>query len=113
MADLTQHTNYTAAYSGLLDNFWLTLAIAGACLVGYEIEVHIPRRRGRDGPFKRIPVRVVHAAKRAWKRRKEGKLEGEKGGRKSTEQLVEKGVEDERVAEARAKLGSRESWEFG
>ncbi|KAK8866036.1 hypothetical protein IAR55_001187 [Kwoniella newhampshirensis] len=65
MADLSQHTNYTAAYSGLLDNFYLTLGIAGACLIGYEIEVHMPRRRGRDGRFQRIPVRVYHAV-RGW-----------------------------------------------
>nr|XP_031860912.1 uncharacterized protein CI109_003639 [Kwoniella shandongensis]KAA5527984.1 hypothetical protein CI109_003639 [Kwoniella shandongensis] len=86
MADLSQHTNYTAAYSGLLDNFYLTLGIAGACLIGYEIEVHIPRRRGKDGRFQRIPVRVYHALRGMWG-----------WGR----------------GEGKAELGARESWEFG
>ena len=62
MASLEQHTSYTGAYSGLLDNFWVTLAIAGICVVGHEIEIHIPRRRGRDGRYRRIPVRLFQAS---------------------------------------------------
>ncbi|OCF73930.1 hypothetical protein I204_05778 [Kwoniella mangroviensis CBS 8886] len=112
MADLSQHTNYTAAYSGLLDNFYLTLAIAGACLIGYEVEVHIPRRRGKDGRFQRVPVRLFYAAQRGWERlRGRGaKFQNREDGRPSSEGLVrDEGEEDK----ARSKLGDRESWEFG
>ncbi|KAK4684446.1 calcium permeable stress-gated cation channel, partial [Tremellales sp. Uapishka_1] len=115
MADLSQHTNYTARYSGLLDNFWLTLAIAGVCLVGYELEIHVPRRRGREGRFRRVPVRMGLAVMDRWKnrtkeggkgkplRRDEGELSEEKNGE----------VQDEKLLEARRRLGSRENWEFG
>nr|XP_018267046.1 uncharacterized protein I303_01029 [Kwoniella dejecticola CBS 10117]OBR89204.1 hypothetical protein I303_01029 [Kwoniella dejecticola CBS 10117] len=112
MADLSQHTNYTAAYSGLLDNFYLTLAIAGACLIGYEIEVHIPRRRGNDGPFQRIPVRLFHAAQRGWNhfKGKRGREHDREDGRPSSEGLVRDQNDEDR---ARRRLGDRESWEFG
>ncbi|WVQ82649.1 hypothetical protein IAT38_004781 [Cryptococcus sp. DSM 104549] len=112
MADLSQHTNYTAAYSGLLDNFYLTLGIAGVCLVGYEIEAHVPRRRGKDGHFQRVPVRVWHALRGRWKRWR-GKKAGEgprrEDGRLSSEGLVSPGKLE---IDAREKLGSREAWEF-
>ncbi|WVW82429.1 hypothetical protein I302_104439 [Kwoniella bestiolae CBS 10118] len=112
MADLSQHTNYTAAYSGLLDNFYLTLAIAGACLIGYEVEVHIPRRRGKDGPFQRVPVRLYYAAKRGWRRLRTGKTQSHhrEDGRPSSEGLVRDQDSGDR---ARRQLGDRESWEFG
>ncbi|WWC86373.1 uncharacterized protein L201_001249 [Kwoniella dendrophila CBS 6074] len=112
MADLSQHTNYTAAYSGLLDNFYLTLAIAGACLVGYEIEVHIPRRRGRDGPFQRIPVRLYNAVQRSWNgfHVRVPKQDNRQDGRPSSEGLVSDENNEDR---AREKLGDREGWEFG
>ncbi|WRT64262.1 uncharacterized protein IL334_001193 [Kwoniella shivajii] len=112
MADLSQHTNYTAAYSGLLDNFYLTLAIAGACLVGYEIEVHIPRRRGREGRFQRIPTRLINAAQRAWNSwtSRNGNDHQRKEGRASSEGLVRDESEE---GKARNRLGPREGWEFG
>ncbi|ORX36074.1 hypothetical protein BD324DRAFT_642750 [Kockovaella imperatae] len=108
MADLSQHTNYTGAYSGLLDNLWVTLAIAGICLVGHEIEVHIPRRHGKQGTFRRIPVRVVHAAGGAWR--------NWRSKRRKDRDQVEQGTvveEKEQKKTPREKLGSRESWEFG
>ncbi|WVQ97269.1 hypothetical protein IAU59_004380 [Kwoniella sp. CBS 9459] len=112
MADLSQHTNYTAAYSGLLDNFYLTLAIAGACLIGYELEVHIPRRRGKDGRFQRVPVRIYKAAQRGWRRWKGGTAESQRhvDGRQSSEGLI---ADDTKEEKARKRLGDRESWEFG
>lgn len=119
MADITQHSNYTGKYSGLLDNFWVTLTVAGICLIGYEIEVHIPRRRGKDGTFQRIPVRIFFAAERAWYRWRSAGWKAENGKeRPSQEGLVrEKGKEvvegDEEQDEARRRLGSRERWEFG
>jgi hypothetical protein len=115
MADLSQHSNYTGAYSGLLDNFYVTLAIAGACLIGYEIEVRIPRRRGRSGRFRRIPVRIYNAVMRIGKRPKGREIKGRAG----TEGLVhgdreKQGVAgQEQVSKERLRLGSRESWEFG
>ncbi|WWC66497.1 uncharacterized protein I206_100399 [Kwoniella pini CBS 10737] len=111
MADLSQHTNYTAAYSGLLDNFYLTVAIAGACLVGYEIEVHIPRRRGKDGRFQRIPVRLYHAAQRTWNglRGRNAKHRNRQDGGPSDQVRSNDTAEDR----ARSTLGDRESWEFG
>ena len=106
MADLSQHTNYTGLYSGLLDNFWVTVAIGGLCIIGHEIEVHIPRRHGAQGTYRRVPVRVVHAARRAWgrwrSRRRKGEVED--GG-------IQKTGEGSRTP--REVLGSRESWEFG
>jgi hypothetical protein len=41
MADLKSRPDYNGAYSGLVKNLWLTIGIAGICLVGYEIEVRI------------------------------------------------------------------------
>lgn len=115
MTDLSQHTSYTAAYSGLLNNFWLTLAIAGACLLGHEIGIRIPRRRGRDGRFRRVGARVALACGRVWRRRKRKKGGGEE---KRTRIEEEKGLskqEKEKLKEQRAReqLGDRESWEFG
>jgi hypothetical protein len=127
MADLSQH-NYTGDYSGLLNNFYITLVVAGVCVVGYEIEVHIPRRRGRDGTFRRVPVRVYWAAKKAWRGWKRGRRKGEGGvERPSQEGLVREGEKgygragegegsaerEEGQDEARKRLGDRESWEFG
>jgi hypothetical protein len=112
MADLSQHSNYTGAYSGLLDNLWVTLALAGFCLVGYELEVHIPRRRGRDGTFRRIPVRVILALREQWGRWRRRKAKGGVG-RPSTEGLIRGRDRGNEVDEARRKLGSREAWEFG
>lgn len=103
------------AYSGLLDNFYVTLAIAAVCLVGHEIEVHVPRRRGKDGTFKRIPVRIVHAIQREWKQWHSGRRKtGEGEERTSEEGLVrEKAGINATNDRARQRLGSRESWEFG
>ncbi|ORY32231.1 putative integral membrane protein [Naematelia encephala] len=117
MADLEQHINYTGKYSGLLDNLWVTLGIAAVCLVGYEIEVHIPRRRGRDGSYRRVPVRVILAFKRGWASWRRGELSWRGKGsseRPSTDGFIrEKPEGDTKVEEARRKLGSREAWEFG
>ena len=119
MADLSSHTNYTGKYSGLLDNLWVTLVIAGACLIGYEIEAHIPRRRGRQGTFERLPVRVFWTLRRLWGEWPSGKrrLSREQGGLSADEMVREKGVSlnDKSVQEekARKRLGSREGWEFG
>ncbi|WVR05989.1 hypothetical protein IAU60_003017 [Kwoniella sp. DSM 27419] len=112
MADLSQHANYTAAYSGLLDNLYLTLAIAGACLVGYEIEVHIPRRRGTQGRFKRVPVRIYQAARRAWRASDTSAptLGDEHHHQQPSEQLDR---EEPNAHAERKRLGDREAWEFG
>ena len=110
MADLSQHTNYTGAYSGLLDNLWVTLAIGAVCLVGHEIEVHVPRRHGKEGSFKRIPVRVVLAAKRQWSRWRSGRRKDVQGENGAFEK--DNGERAERQ-EAIRNRGSRESWEFG
>lgn len=113
MADLSQVTTYTGKYSGLLNNLYVTITVAGVCLIGYEIEVHVPRRRGRDGTFKRIPVRVFLGVKRAWSSWRRGRRRsGETEERLSQEGFVgEKGrAEDD---EARKRLGAREQWEFG
>lgn len=107
MADLAQHSSYTAEYSGLLDNLYLTLAIAGACLIGYELEVHIPRRRGRDGTFRRIPARIFLAARGRLSSRKDG-VESHARKEVSLEKSAVTGLDG-----ARQKLGDRESWEFG
>jgi hypothetical protein len=113
MADLSQHTNYTGAYSGLLDNLYVTIAVAAVCLLGYEIEVHIPRRRGRAGKFRRIPVRLWLAMKGLGKGKE--KNGNRKVGRDSSEGLVGEKVEgrDKNLVQERNRLGSRESWEFG
>lgn len=116
MADLNQHINYTGAYSGLLDNFWVTLSIAAACLIGHEIEVRIPRRRGRDGSAQRIPIRLGLAAQRQWRR-----LRGRQRGSSSrdgrdilgSETTNEESIQEGNMTKARRKVGSRESWEFG
>nr|ODN96786.1 hypothetical protein L204_03495 [Cryptococcus depauperatus CBS 7855] len=112
MADLSQHANYTAAYSGLLDNFYLTLAIAGACLIGYEVEAHVPRKTGKEGPHERIWARIYKAAVRSWHRQKDLGIQHpeRRDGRSSSEGLVDN--EEKRDPE-RERLGSRESWEFG
>lgn len=111
MADLSQHANYTGAYSGLLNNLWLTLGIAGACLLGYEIEVRIPRRRGWQGGKKRAVVRIWWAGKKAWvryRRRGEDGIDKEKGGEKRSLEEPESNL-----AKERRRVGDREHWEFG
>jgi len=115
MADLSQHKSYDGAYSGLLDNFYVTLAIAGVCLLGHEIGVHISRRRGRDGPFKRIPVGLVIAAKRTLDSWRYGENESsQKEGRVSNaDRAIDLSGEEGKAAAARKRLGSREAWEFG
>ncbi|KAE8542852.1 hypothetical protein D1P53_000915 [Cryptococcus gattii VGV] len=115
MADLSQHANYTAAYSGLLDNFYLTVAIAGACFLGHEIEVHIPRQRGRDGPRQRLAVRAYNALARQWNRRKDPGTLLQSRRRKGSWRLSSEGLVggDKPVDPERERLGSRESWEFG
>ena len=113
MADLAQHINYTGEYSGLLDNLWLTLAIAGVCVVGYELEVHMPRRRGKDGTFQRLPARAVAALRRL---RTGGRTRGRsRAGSGAIEIVVEKQSTPTPTKEDfdRARLGSRERWEFG
>ena len=118
MADLAQHSNYTARYSGLLDNLYVTVVIAGVCLLGYEIEIHVPRRRGQEGPFKRIPVRLIRATKRVWRSWRLGESESrELKDKLSQEGLIsekkeEDGEEDGKLRAARRRLGSREAWEF-
>jgi hypothetical protein len=37
MADLKSRPDYNGAYSGLVKNLWLTIGIAGVCLIGYEM----------------------------------------------------------------------------
>ncbi|EIW72492.1 hypothetical protein TREMEDRAFT_66911 [Tremella mesenterica DSM 1558] len=117
MADLPQRTNYTAAYSGLLDNLYLTLAIAGACLGGYELLVHMPRRRGKQGRFQRVPVRAFFALKRFWTNRKRGRIRNNSSSypsdhkRQTTEDTAQTKTSKEEFE--RARLGSQEDWEFG
>lgn len=115
MADLSQHANYTAAYSGLLDNFYLTVAIAGACLVGYEIEAHIPRQRGRDGPRQRLAVRVYNALARQRRTRKDPGVPHQPRQRRRSWRLSSEGLVagDTPADPERERLGSREGWEFG
>lgn len=115
MADLSQHANYTAAYSGLLDNFYLTVAIAGACFLGHEISVHIPRQRGRDGPRQRLAVRAYNALARQWNRRKNPGASLQPRRRKGSWRLSSEGLVagDKPVDPERERLGSREGWEFG
>jgi hypothetical protein len=115
MADLTSRANYTGAYSGLLNNLWLTIAIAGVCLVGYEIEVRIPRRRGWQGTKKRAVVRIWWATKRAWARSRKrkdgsGSQDGEKGG-----EVIKDGesAQMSKMQKERERVGDRESWAFG
>lgn len=104
MADLTQHANYTGDFSGLLNNLWLTLAIGGFCLVGYEIEVRVPRRRGWDGTKKGVFVRIWMASARSWRRFRRKRPHPELG-------KVQ--VKDEKSTDEYARLGDREAWEFG
>lgn len=110
MADLDSRKDYNAAYSGLVKNLWLTIGIAGICLVGYEIEVHIPRRRGRRGTFRPIPVRLYQACTRAWKRWKT-RTPGPQSSRKALWNSTY--TNDEKLAVERERIGDRESWEFG
>ena len=110
MADLPQR-DYSAAYSGLVKNLWLTIGIAGVCLIGYEIEVHMPRRRGRRGTFQRIPIRLYQASKRAWKRwkcRTKGPAQSSRKALWNSTYTI-----DEKLAVERERIGDRESWEFG
>lgn len=107
MADLDSRTGYTAAYSGLVKNLWLTIGIAGVCLIGYEIEVRIPRRRGRRGTFRRIPVRIYLASARAWTRWKSPSNDTSNTFTPSAT------TQDDRLAAERERIGDRESWEFG
>jgi hypothetical protein len=115
MTDLSQHTSYTAAYSGLLNNFWLTLAIAGACLLGHEIGIRIPRRRGRDGRFRRVGARIALSVRRVWRRRRRRKKAGgdELSKRTEDKQLSKEERKRREATKAREELGDRESWEFG
>jgi hypothetical protein len=112
MADLDQRPGYDAAYSGLVKNLWLTIGIAGVCLIGYEIEVHIPRRRGRRGTFRRFPVRIYLASARAWARWNSRPNDSTPSFTPSTPRR-ELGTGDEKLADERARIGDRESWEFG
>lgn len=107
MADLSQHLNYTAAYSGLVKNLWLTIGIAGICLIGYEIEVRVPRRRGRRGTARRMPVRVYQTISTIWKGRKR------KSHFEDTRREAKWRGAENRLASERARVGDRESWEFG
>ncbi|ODN77902.1 hypothetical protein L202_05008 [Cryptococcus amylolentus CBS 6039] len=109
MADLSQHTNYNAKYSGLLDNLWLTLAIAGVCLIGHELEVRVPRQRGTDGPRRLLVVRIYQAL-RGWKRRTSSRSHHPQqgDGRTSSEGLVE-----DKANRPSDRPKSREDWEFG
>lgn len=117
MADLYQHSSYTGSYSGLVDNLWVTIGVAGVCLIGYEIEVHIPRRRGRQGRFKRIYLRLYEASSQWQRHRRKGKDKAAEGI--SLEELSRIG--EKRVAKVgrtneelvAKQLGSRENWEFG
>lgn len=108
MADLSQRINYTAAYSGLLNNLWLTIGIAGVCLLGYEIEVRVPRRRGRRGTARRMPIRAYEGILRIWKGRKRKPPQEVDGTAKPRWRGAE-----ERLASERERVGDRESWEFG
>ncbi len=105
MADLSQNATYTGDFSGLLNNLWLTLAIGGVCLVGYEIEVQIPRRRGWHGTRRGVFVRVWQASTRTLRRLRR------------RQPHPELGVKEDLRAEAKdseyARLGDREAWEFG
>lgn len=114
MADLESH-NYQAAYSGLVNNLYVTLAVAAACVIGYELEVHIPRRRGKDGPFHRIPVRLAAFVMRRLRgRRRRGGRDDRGNDRACDEELVtEKPQGESDVGVARRQLGAREAWEFG
>lgn len=113
-ADIYQHKNYTGVYSGLLDNLWLTLAIAGACLVAYEIEVQIPRRRGRNGTFQHIHVRIYRAAQRGWKRWRSGAPRVDHASSSQTVSELKTGQpgQSAKLEAARKRLGDREAWEF-
>jgi hypothetical protein len=112
MADLSQHANYTGKYSGLLDNLWLTLAIGGVCLVGYEIEIRVPRRRGWQGTKQWVGLRIWRAGQRAWiDLRRHGR---DTGHVESKEHAVEPKYADEPEGDPeRRRLGDREAWEFG
>lgn len=114
MADLSQHAAYTGDFSGLLNNLWLTLAIGGVCLVGYEIEVRIPRRRGWDGTKRTVWVRIYWAARGGWKRIRTGgkdRRHHEEGLQRSREPTVVN--EKDATDPERERLGDREAWEFG
>lgn len=117
MADLSQQKTYNGAYSGLVKNLYVTIGIAGIFLIGHEIEVHVRRRRGRDGTFQRIPVRIFHAAKRALQGRGKGadrrRRKDEPRGVGVAEVLEGANAENEDLKEARRRLGGREGWEFG
>lgn len=111
MADLRQRPDYTAAYSGLVKNLWLTIGIAGVCLIGYEIEVRIPRRRGRRGTFRRIHVRLYLACTRAWHKWKCRTPGAAQSSRRALWNSTY--THDEKLAVERERIGDRESWEFG
>jgi hypothetical protein len=108
MADLSQNATYTGDFSGLLNNLWLTLAIGGVCLVGYEIEVRVPRRRGWHGTRRGVFVRIWQASGRTWRRLRRRKAHPELGVKK---EVVAEG-KDRKDSEY-ARLGDREAWEFG
>jgi hypothetical protein len=112
MADLPARQGYTAAYSGLVKNLWLTIGIAGVCLIGYEIEVRIPRRRGRRGTFRHVPARLYLASARAWKRWKcRNPAQPAQSSRKALWNSTY--TAEEKLAVERERVGDRESWEFG
>ena len=113
MADLAQHSGYSANWSGLLDNLYVTAAIAVVCLVGYEIEVHIPRRRGRDGTYQRVAVRLWYTARRRWERWRGGTRGFKEDKERPSTEVLMRGHETTLMEEERKRLGDRESWEFG
>lgn len=116
MADLSQHSNYSGAYSGLINNLYVTIGILGIFVIGHEVEIHIRRRRGRDGTFQRIPVRIYKAAQRAIKRQKASRKRrnGQSDRREVSEGVISISPDDDaRTLEDRKRLGGREGWEFG
>ena len=114
MADLTQHAAYTGDFSGLLNNLWLTLAIGGVCLLGYEIEIRIPRRRGWEGTRKRVWVRIYLKGKEWWdlSRRRGRNHRHQEDGMPKIHDGSPSGEKEISDAQ-RQKLGDREAWEFG
>ena len=114
MADLSQHANYTGAWSGLLDNLWLTLAIGGVCILGYEIEIRVPRRRGWRGSKQWVGLRIWRAGSRAWaKARRRGRSNSNVES-KMHEFEADGGATEKRGEDReRRRLGDREAWEFG
>lgn len=109
MADLNQRPDYTAAYSGLLKNLWVTIGVAGVCFIGYEIEVLIPRSRGTEGTARSSAVRLYQAITRVWTRRKRKDRPFQPHG----QLRLEDKTREKRLEAERELVGDRESWEFG